>query len=229
VVSFECLLVSFAFVVISEMDEREIKTQLLQTERAESLTVTTGKPVLDENWQDVKALLDNSHETEPVCEGVNSNSKEMVIENSGNVEILTSAADGLMHSDANYIPYHAEDNSFAADNVAQVLSPSAANGNESLAIECMEATTEQDTSSFIVINSTEEAVANTPEKKDLHDVSGNQHGYVTSVPASSTNPSDVSDLETSVVEANSQHYSEELTEDGELSVTGSSQPESSKY
>lgn len=202
------------------MDERENEAEVLQTERTERLTVASEKPVLDENWQVVKALLDNSYEAQPGHEDGNSNSKEMVIENNQNV------ADGLMLDDTNCIPYPAEDNSFTSDNVAQILSPSAADGNESIAIECTEATTEQDTSSFIVVDSPEEATANTAEKKDLSFVIGKHYGEVTSVLASSTEIADTSDLQTSVLEANSstsEYGNEELTE---LSVADSSCPQS---
>lgn len=218
---FECILVSVA--VFSVMDERENEAEVLQTERAERLTVASEKPVLDENWQHVKAVLDNSYEAQPGHEDGHSNSQEMVTENNHSV------ADGSMLDDTNCIPYPAKDNSFTSDNVAQVLSPSAANGNESIAIECTEATMEQDTSSFIVIDSPEEAIANTAEEKDIPVVNGKQHGHAISVLASSTEIANVSDLQTSVLEENSsasEYGNEKLTEVTELSVPSSSCPPS---
>jgi len=210
------------------MDEKEFDSECLQTDRAERLTVTAEKSVFVENWQDLQSLLDNSDETEPVYEDGKSNSEEMIIENNQNVENCTVAAAGLMHSDPSYISYCAENSSFSSDNAVQILSPSAASGNESIAIECMEATAEQDTSSFIVVDSPEKVITNTAEKNDLPLVSDNQYDHVTSVLSSSTEPSDVSGLQTSEVEGNSlmsKDYSEEFTEVTELSAADSSQPE----
>jgi len=208
----------------SEMDESENETELLQTERAERLVVVDDVAILDENWPGVKAVLDNSHDGKPCCEDGICNAKETVIENNQSMESYTFAADGLSLDGTNCSPYPAEDSSF----VAEVLSPSAANGNESIAIECTEATDEQDTSSFLVIDSPEEATADTAEKQDLPFVSGNESDHVTSVMASSTELADVPDLQTSVVEANLSvsDCDNELTEAAESSVTGLSQPES---
>jgi len=210
------------------MDDTENETELLQTERFERLTVTAEKSILDENCQDVRGFLDSGHETIPCFGEGNSDSNEIVIDDNQDVENHIVTADRLMDDDINYIAHPAEKNSFASDDVAEILSPSAANGSESIAIECTEATSEQDASSFIVIDSLDEAVANTTGKKDFIPVNSNQYLVLDS----STELVDVTGLDasTSVVHAEdssvSEHCSGDLSEVAELSFTGLLQPDS---
>jgi len=137
------------------MDEWENESELPATERVEKLTLSAEKHVVDVGGQDdVKALFD----TEPSCENGNSSSELLVTENSLN------SFDVSTFSGANCNPDPAENSFSTFENVAEVLSPSAAKGTESTGINSIEPATEQSTDSLI--DRSVEAASNSVENVD---------------------------------------------------------------
>ena len=129
------------FVAAAVMDRTQNETELQSTERFERLTVTNEKAVIDESGQDARALVDNSCDADLDGKDGNVSSELLVIENS------QTAVDGLTLDSANCIPDC--DGFSAAENVAEILPASVSGDCGETAVDSVEFTSEQGTSSLV--------------------------------------------------------------------------------
>jgi len=136
-------------VVALVMDEEVNEAAQLETVRVERLTVTPEKAVLGKNGQDVRALFDDSQDVKPGIEDGTKDSELIVAED---VASHTFAVDGLTVGDTNCIPVTPVSSFSESENVVEILSESAASINESTAVECVSSASDQDTSSFMIID-----------------------------------------------------------------------------
>ena len=205
--------------VVLLMDDMEKENEVKQTERVERLTVTPSKPVLDESGQDLKALLDNSCDTEPGCKDLDLSSSNLLV-----TEINQNALDGC----TNGIPDSAENSFSVAVNVSEVLSQCAASGIGADAIESIDISSAE---------AVEELYSSVAADNSSHMMSVNTYGTSQSVEPQSREddvhdePSLNSADESSSVNVtlasavSAESYDENLTEAAELSVRDTTQNE----